>query len=67
MTRLELRLEHYVAIRNFMDEVELEPPDVMSTGEKEALAVVKQIIVNIEKRRAQPQAERLKYRRGKAA
>ena len=60
---IELKLEHYKVIRDFMADIELAPEDAMSPAEEEALALVKQIIVNIEKRHAQPAAERPKYRR----
>ena len=63
---IELKLEHYRVIRDFMDDIELAPEDAMSPAEEEALALVKQIIVNIEKRRAQPASAGLakhKYRR----
>jgi hypothetical protein len=52
--RIELKLEHYRTIRDFMEEIELSPEDAMSPAEEEALALVKQVINNIEKRRAQP-------------
>lgn len=54
MPHLELKLEHYISIRNFMEDIELDPEDAMSPAEQEALATVKQIISNIEKRRARP-------------
>ena len=54
MPHLELKLEHYISIRNFMEDIELDPEDAMRPAEQEALATVKQIISNIEKRRARP-------------
>ena len=67
MPHLELKLEHYISIRNFMEDIELEPEDVMSSGEQEALAAVKQIIINIEKRRAEPRTSApARYRKQRA-
>ena len=64
MPHLELKLEHYLAIRDFMQDIELDPEDAMSPAESEALAVVKQIITNIETRRKQTDKPRAhKYRR----
>ena len=54
MIHVELRYEHYIAIRDFMSEIELDPEDSMTPIEAESLAMVKQIIANIEARRAQP-------------
>ena len=67
MPHPELKLQHYISIRNFMEDIELDPEDAMSPAEQEALerdavldraqealATVKQIISNIEKRRARP-------------
>lgn len=54
MAHLELRHEHYIAIRDFMEDIELDPEDAMTPKEKESLNLVKQIISNIEKRRAEP-------------
>ncbi len=62
----ELKFQHYCAIRNFMEEIELEPEDAMTPMEGEALVIVKQIIANIEKRRQQPtrpSTGKPKYRR----
>jgi hypothetical protein len=59
MPRLELRLDHYQIIRNFMDDFEpMTPEDALTPQETETLDLVKQIIVNIEKRRAEPKTER---------
>ena len=58
MPRVELKLEHYLAIRDFMDDIELDPEDAMSPIETESLGLVKQIISNIETRRKQPSAPR---------
>lgn len=60
----ELKFQHYCAIRDFMEDIELDPEDAITPMEGEALAIVKQIILNIEKRRAQP-ASKPKYKRNK--
>ena len=64
MPRLELRYQHYVAIRDFMSDIELEPEDAMTPGEAEALDLVKQIVSNIEKSRSSP-ARPVRYSRKK--
>ncbi len=67
MPHLELKLQHYIAIRDFMSNMDLEPEDAMTSSEEEALGIVKQIIANIEEHRAKPRVEKPKHRRGRAA
>jgi hypothetical protein len=55
MPHLELRHEHYVLIRNFMEDfIPESPKDALTPAETETLDLVRQIIFNIEKRRASP-------------
>lgn len=61
---LELKLNHYIAIRNLMEDFEPEvPEDALTPQETETLDLVKRIIFNIEKRRAQPKARTYPYRK----
>lgn len=61
---LELKLNHYIAIRNLMEDFEPEiPEDALTPQETETLDLVKKIIFNIEKRRAQPKARAYSYRK----
>lgn len=61
---IELKLNHYISIRNLMEDFEPETPeDALTSEETEALDIVKKIIFNIEKRRAHPKARAYAYKK----